>query len=463
MTTMNTPAHGCGGAGVSHQGNLSPACNPAPFDSKFCAPFRVAARMPLFSAGLNHTTAPIETRERLAFPVGQVLPALASLGEVEGMRERVIVSTCNRTEIYWASDTETAEPVIQWFCDWHRQSPEALRPMLYAYQDARAVQHLLRVAAGLDSMVVGEPQILGQIKDAYREAVDSGHAGGLLSRLFQRVFAAAKRIRTETRIGANPVSVAYASVSLAHQIFADFPEHTALLIGAGQTVELAARHLHEHGLGRMIIANRTLERAREIARPFSAYAITLEEIPAHLAEADIVISSTASNTPVLLCETVAAALRKRRHRPMFMVDIAVPRDIEASTGELEDVYLYSIDDLQGIIQDNMQARREAATQAEAIVDEEASRFMDWLDAADAIHTIRRLRGQGEQSRRQVMERARRRLARGEDPEQVLEYVTWSLTNKLLHRPSRRLRDAGLKRDDHIVEMARWLYGMDDDD
>jgi len=419
--------------------------------------------MPLLSAGLNHTTAPVETRERLSFAPDQIAAALHSLGELGGVHERVIVSTCNRTEIYCLCEHPTADEVIAWFCNYH-QIPEAeLRPMLYAYQGQRAVEHLMRVAAGLDSMVVGEAQILGQIKQAYREASKANAAGGALSRLFQHTFATAKRIRTETRIGANPVSVASTAVNLAHQFFDDFPEHTAMLIGAGQTVELAARHLHEHGLGRMIIANRTLHNARELARPFNAYAITLDEIPAHLAEADIVISSTASNTPILNRTTLAEAVRSRRHRPVLAVDIAVPRDIEASAGDLDDVYLYSIDDLQRIIQDNLAGRREAANLAGEIISQEAGRFVAWLEAADAIDTIRRLRGQAAASRRQVLERAYRRLARGEDPEAVLDYLAHTLTNKLLHRPSQQLREAGMARDEKTIHAARRLYGIDDGD
>lgn len=419
--------------------------------------------MPLLSAGLNHTTAPVETRERLSFAPQQIAAALDSLGHIAGVHERVIVSTCNRTEIYCLCEHPTAEQVIAWFCDYHRLPVTELRPMLYAFQDQRAVEHLMRVACGLDSMVVGEAQILGQIKQAYREASEAGATGGALSRLFQHTFATAKRIRTETRIGANPVSVASTAINLAHQFFAAFPDHTAMLIGAGQTIELAARHLHEHGLGRMIIANRTPARARELARPFNAYAIGLEEIPAHLAEADIVISSTASTVPVVNRETVAAAVRKRRHQPMFMVDVAVPRDIEASAGELDDVYLYSIDDLQRIIHDNLAGRREAATLAGEIIEEEARRFVAWLEAADAIHTIRRLRGQGEAARRQVLERARQRLARGEDPEAVLEYLAHTLTNKLLHRPSQQLREAGMTRDEDLIRNARRLFGISDGD
>ncbi len=419
--------------------------------------------MPLLSAGLNHTTAPVDTRERLSFAPDQIAVALQSLGEINGVHERVIVSTCNRTEIYCVCEHPTANEVIAWFCDYHRIPEAKLRPMLYAHQGRRAVEHLMRVAAGLDSMVVGEAQILGQIKQAYRQASELGAAGGALSRLFQHTFATAKRIRTETRIGANPVSVASTAISLAHQFFDDFPEHTAMLIGAGQTIELAARHLHEHGLGRMIIANRPLARARELARPFNAYAITLEEIPAHLAEADIVISSTASSTTVLPRATLGEAVRSRRHRPILAVDLAVPRDIEAGAGDLDDVYLYSIDDLQGIIRGNLAGRHEAAAMAAEIIEQEALRFVAWLEAADAIDTIRRLRGQGEAARRLVLERARRRLARGENPEAVIEYLAHTLTNKLLHRPSEQLREAGMARDKDTILAARQLFGINDGD
>jgi glutamyl-tRNA reductase len=320
---------------------------------------------------------------------------------------------------------------------------------------------MLRVASGLDSMVLGEPQILGQMKDAYSAATEAGTVGKLLSKLFQHTFSVAKQVRTDTAIGSSPVSVAFAAVSLARQIFGDLNGLTALLIGAGETIELAARHLHENNVGRMIIANRTLARAQTLAAEFDAYAISLGDIPAHLAEADVIISSTASQLPILGKGSVERALKLRKHKPMFMVDIAVPRDIEPEVDELDDVYLYSVDDLKDIIEENMASRREAARQAEEIIDTQVSHFMSWLQSLDAVDTLRAYRESAELQRDEMLNKARARLACGNDPEQVIQELATQLTNKLIHQPSVQMRQASMNGRQELLDAARELFSLDD--
>jgi glutamyl-tRNA reductase len=304
---------------------------------------------------------------------------------------------------------------------------------------------------------LGEPQILGQIKDAYMAATTAGTMGGLLDRLFQHTFSVAKQIRTDTAIGASAVSVAFAAVSLAKQIFSEFPEHTALLIGAGETIELAARHLHQNNIGRMIIANRTVENAHTLAEDFGAYAISLPEITKHLAEADIVISSTASPLPVLGKGTVESALKKRRHQPIFMVDIAVPRDIEVEVGNLNDVYLYTVDDMQEVIDENMRSRKEAAEQAMEIVELHTEEFMGWLRSMDAAGMIQDYRRKAERIRNEVLQRALKQLQSGKSPEEALTFLAHSLTNKLLHTPSTQIRRAGFEGEKALLEAANTLF------
>ncbi|WP_292363503.1 glutamyl-tRNA reductase, partial [Methylophaga sp. UBA1464] len=310
--------------------------------------------MHLVTYGINHTTAPVAVREKLSFDADKLPLALASLMLNDSVIEAVIVSTCNRTEIYCHLDEDYDNSVLLWLHNFQQQDATALQSYLYHYEGADAVRHLFRVASGLDSLVLGEPQILGQLKTAYTQALNAKALGKSLGRLFQHAFAVAKQVRTDTAIGNSPVSVAFAAVSLAKQIFSNLAESTALLIGAGETIELVARHLFDNGIKRLIIANRTVERAHMLATSVNGYAISLSEIPAHLAEADIVISSTASQLPILGKGTVESALKQRKRRPIFMVDIAVPRDIEAEVGQLEDIYLYTVDDLHDIIEENLQ-------------------------------------------------------------------------------------------------------------
>ena len=421
--------------------------------------------MSLLAFGVNHTTAPVELREKLCFGTEVVPDALTQLTGECGVQEAAILSTCNRTEIYCSLDildSYSEQKPIEWFSEYHGMKQEQLHPFLYKYPDANAVKHVLRVASGLDSMVLGEPQVLGQLKNAYQTALKTGSIGKLLSRLFQHSFMVAKQIRSSTMIGTHPVSVAFAAVRLAQQIFGNLSGQTALLIGAGDTIELAARHLHENGLKRMIIANRTLERSQHLANEFSAYAITLADIPHHLAEADIVISSTASQLPILGKGAIERAIKLRKHRPIFMLDIAVPRDIEPEAGELEDVYLYTVDDLKDVIQENMRNRKQAALQAEEIIDTQVMHFMDWVNSLDAVSTIRALRDQAYSIQDEVYRNAQMKLHAGVDPEKVLQEVTRSLTNKLIHSPSIQLRSAGANGRDDLLSAAQEIFNLNTD-
>ena len=415
--------------------------------------------MPLIALGINHRTAPVDIRERVVFPAERLPEALRALASLPTVQEAAILSTCNRTELYCGLEGEDDSALIGWLCNYHHLRPDDLKPYLYIYPDEAAVRHMFRVAAGLDSMVLGEPQILGQMKTAYQSAIDAGTLNTQLGKLFQHTFTVAKQIRTDTAIGASPVSVAFAAVSLARQIFGDLSKQTALLIGAGETIELAARHLADHKLGRMIVANRTVERAHTLAAEFNGYAIALSEMPVHLAEADIVISSTASQLPILGKGTVERALKKRKHRPIFMVDIAVPRDIEAEVAQLDDIYLYTVDDLQEVIQENLKSRQEAAMQAEEIIDVQCTHFTGWLRSLDAVSTIRDFRTQADATRDDVLDKARQLLVQGKDAEQVMQFLAHTLTNKLIHTPSANLRQAGFDGRADLIQAARELLGL----
>ncbi len=411
--------------------------------------------MSLVVLGLNHRTAPIEVRERIVFDASRLPGALASLRALPGLGECVIVSTCNRTELYCIG--EGAGPRIR---DWLAASSGgigSLADCLYHIEGADAVRHLFSVAAGLDSLILGEPQILGQLKDAYRAAQAAGTAGAELNRLFQTTFSVAKRVRSETAIGASAVSAASAGIQLARRIFTGFEGHTALLVGAGEMISLAARHLHAQKIGRMIIANRSLSRAERIAGGLQASAILIEALAAHLPQADIVISSTARPGFVIGLDTVREALVARRHRPIFMLDLAVPRDIDPRVGMLEDVYLYTIDDLRDVVDTNMKARQAEAESARRIIDEDVQRFLASQKVRDAAPMIRELRGQAEAARDQTLEQARRMLAAGQDPGAVIEYLAATLTNRLLHAPSAALREAAETGDESLAAAAAQLF------
>jgi len=392
--------------------------------------------MSLFTLGLNHHTAPLEVRERVVFHVERVREALADMKRGFA-REAAILSTCNRTELYFAADRP--DTVAEWLANYHRLQPGELSPFLYTHPDDRAVRHAFRVAAGLDSMVLGEPQILGQMKEAVRTAESAGTLGTLLHQLFQRSFAVAKEVRTTTSIGAASVSMAAASVKLAARIFPSLKDQKVLFIGAGEMIDLCATHFAAQAPARLAVANRTLERASRLARRINGQAIELKVLADQLAEYDIVVSCTASSLPILGKGLVERALRARRHRPMFMVDLAVPRDIEQEVAELDDVFLYTVDDLAQIVSENRDARRSAVEQAEVIIDAQVGQFMRWMGGRARVPLIRALRDQAEDLRRQEVDRALKLLARGEPAERVVETLSQGLTNKLLHAPTQALK------------------------
>ncbi len=416
--------------------------------------------MALLAVGVNHKTAPVDIRERVSFAPERLADALKDLTSCPQVQEAAILSTCNRTELVChGKDDDSSNTIIDWFESYHKLKADEVRPYIYVHPQQQAIRHVLRVASGLDSLILGEPQILGQIKDAYSKAEQAGTIGKMLNRLFQHTFSVAKQVRTDTAIGSSPVSVAFAAVSLSKQIFSDMEKHTALLIGAGETIELAARHLHASGVGRIIIANRTVEKAHALAEEFDGYAIALKEIPAHLAEADIVISSTASQLPILGKGAVETAIKQRKHRPVLMIDIAVPRDIESQVGDLEDVYLYTVDDLQEIIQEGLKSRQEAAKQAEEIIDTQTAHFMGWIQAQGSVDLIRQFREQATAIRESEVEKALRQITNGDNAEKVLQKLAHNLTNKLTHAPTSQMRLAGHEGRNDILLAARQLFEL----
>ncbi len=420
--------------------------------------------MPLATLGLSHKSAPVDVRERVVFGDERRPGAIQELLALPGVEEAALISTCNRTEIHASLAADTPVGVLQqWLESSHGLAAGSLSDYLYVHRDEAMVVHLLTVAAGLDSLVLGEPQILGQVKDAYHGAAAVGGVRQTVGRLFQHAFAVAKEVRTRTEIGSHPVSVAYAAVSLARQICGDMKRRAALLTGAGETIELTARHLRELGVKRLIIANRSPERAQRLAARHGGEAADLEAIPGHLPQVDIIVASTASSTPILSRGSVKHALRQRKHRPMSLVDIAVPRDIEPAVSTLPDVYLYTIDDLREVIDDSLRSRQAAAEQALTIVQLQARRFMEWLRTRDAVDGIRSLRQQAETTRQAVLERARRRLAAGEAPEAVMDFLSQALTRKLLHAPTVGLREAARTGDREVIEASRRILGLDADD
>jgi glutamyl-tRNA reductase len=398
--------------------------------------------MAIVALGLNHQTAPLAIRERVVFHVERLGDALAEAKRLLAP-EAAILSTCNRTELYLCGELEGGrrDAATEWLAKYHRFEAAELAKYLYTLPREQAVRHAFRVASGLDSMVLGEPEILGQMKAAARSAEAAGTLGLVLGKLFQRSFAVAKEVRSTTRVGANSVSMAAAAVKLAARIFPSLKDQKVLFIGAGEMIELCATHFAAQGPARITVANRTLERAQGLAHRFNGRAIELRELAGCLHEHDIVVSCTASSLPILGKGLVERALKARRHLPMFMVDLAVPRDIEPEVGELDDVFLYTLDDLQAIVQDNLDARRSAVEQAEAIIETQVGQFMHWMQARESVPLIRMLRDQAEDARRHELERALKLLARGEEPKQVLEALSQGLTNKLMHAPTQALNEA----------------------
>lgn len=421
--------------------------------------------MNLIALGINHNSAAVEVRERVAFAPEQVSEALADACAEAGIDEVVILSTCNRTEIYAIAPANNdlaakAAQLIGWMANYHHLSAEDLRHSAYHYESQQALAHIMQVASGLDSMVLGEPQIFGQLKSAFAVASQAGTVGSELGRLFQRVFSIAKRVRTDTAIGENPVSVAYAAVDLAGHIFSDMSSCQALLVGAGETIELVARHLIEAGVSKIVIANRTLGRARELAQQFGAEAVLLAEIPDQLPAADIVITSTGSQLPILGKGAVEQAIKARKHRPMLMVDIAVPRDIEAQVGELRDVYLYTVDDLREIVDQNLRSRQDEARKADVIIADGVKGYLEDIRRLGAVDLVKDYRRMAEQLRQQELGRAVRSLNRGADPEEVLAQFSRGLTNKLIHAPTAGLKQVSVDGQREQLAVARRLLGIE---
>lgn len=415
--------------------------------------------MAFIALGINHKTASVAVRERVAFSPDRLTDALRELCREAGAREAAILSTCNRSELYLEMELGQEQAVIEWLANYHGLQAEDLHSCAYTHTHDQAVRHMMRVACGLDSLVLGEPQILGQIKSSYAVAREAGTLGPLLGRLFQATFSTAKTVRTDTAIGENPVSVAYAAVSLAKQIFSDLSQSQALLIGAGETITLVARHLHEQGLKNIVVANRTMERAALLTEEFGAKAVLLSEIPDALINSDIVISSTASQLPILGKGAVERALKLRKHKPIFMVDIAVPRDIEPQVGELDDVYLYTVDDLHEVVSENLKSRQGAAKAAEDLVVQGTSDFMQRLRELEAVDVLRSYRQQGEQLRDEELEKALRSLANGTNAEDALAQLARGLTNKLLHTPSVQLKRLSADGRHEALAVAQELFGL----
>lgn len=418
--------------------------------------------MTLLALGINHKTAPVSLRERVTFSPDTLDQALESLLSQPMVQGGVVLSTCNRTELYLSVEEQDNlhDKLVRWLCDYHHLDEEEVRNSLYWHHDNDAVSHLMRVASGLDSLVLGEPQILGQVKKAFADS-GRGHANASeLERMFQKSFSVAKRVRTETDIGASAVSVAFAACTLARQIFESLSTVTVMLVGAGETIELAARHLREHNVQKMIIANRTRERAQRLADEVGAEVIGLGDIDERLKDADIIISSTASPLPIIGKGMMERALKARRNQPMLLVDIAVPRDVEPEVGKLANAYLYSVDDLQSIIQHNLAQRKAAAVQAESIVKQEACEFMAWLRAQSVSETIREYRAQAEQVREELTSKALAALRTGGDAEAIMQDLARKLTNRLIHTPTKSLQQAARDGDDERLHILRNSLGLE---
>ncbi|PJE79709.1 Glutamyl-tRNA reductase [invertebrate metagenome] len=417
--------------------------------------------MSYLTAGINHKTAPVSLREQLVFPPAELPQALKSARDFLETREVAILSTCNRTEMYCTRHMDHRR-VLQWLSDYHHIQYTRLPEHTYFYCEQEAVRHIMRVASGLDSMILGEPQILGQLKTAYTIAQDAGTTGSLLSRLFQSSFTTAKQVRTETAIGQQPVSIAYAATRLAQRIFADLSDNTVLLIGAGETIELVARHFYKQGIQRIIVANRSLSHAKRLAAQFNGSAIPLSALPDTVQHADIIVSSTASPVPILGKGAVEKALKARRHRPIFMIDIAVPRDIEPEVAELPDVFLYTVDDLHNVIENNLKKRQEAANQAENVVEQSSREFMNQLQSLSAVSILRQYRDNIEVIRDGEVKKAMHYLGKGASPEQALTMLARSITNKIMHTPSIQLKKAAGEGHQDQLQWATELLGIDDE-
>lgn len=410
--------------------------------------------MQLYVIGVNHTTAPIQIREHVAFDSEHLGSALHEL-TLSGASEAAILSTCNRTELYCSTDDP--QKALDWLSQYHHLEKDAIAPYIYTLPNDEAVKHAFRVASGLDSMVLGEPQILGQFKQSVKIAQDAGTLGTLLHKLFQRTFEVAKEVRTNTDIGANSISMAAAAVKLAQRIFGDISEQKVLFIGAGEMIELCADHFAAQKPKSMTIANRTIERGSNLAQKINGHAILLNDLPAHFADFDIVVTSTASQLPIIGLGMVETAIKARRHRPIFMVDLAVPRDIEHEVAELDDIFLYTVDDLSQVVSDGIENRQLAAVEAETIVANRVENFMQWFKKRDAVPTIKALRDQFDALRKMETEKALKQLQKGESPEKVLEALSIALSNKFLHAPSHALNQSHGEEHAKLEDTLKQLY------
>lgn len=420
--------------------------------------------MQLLTIGINHHTAPVALRERVAFPLEAIEPALGAwrtlwAGRASlGAPEAAILSTCNRTELYCATDDRAPrEAAIEWFAGYHGMDATELAPHVYVLPQSEAARHAFRVASGLDSMVLGETQILGQMKDAVRAASDAGALGTYLNQLFQRTFAVAKEVRATTAVGAQSVSMAAAAVRLAQRIFDTVSNQRVLFIGAGEMIELCATHFAAQSPRELVVANRTAERGAKLAERFRGHSIPLAELPARMHEFDIIVSCTASTLPIIGLGAMERAVKARRRRPIFIVDLAVPRDVEPEVAKLPDVFLYTVDDLGAIVREGNASRQAAVAEAEAIIETRVQQFMQWLDARSVVPVIRHMHTQADALRRAELERAHKMLARGDDPAAVLEAMSLSLTNKLIHGPTHALNRASSDDRATLVELLGGVY------
>ncbi len=421
--------------------------------------------MHLLVVGLSHKTAPIEIRERLTFPAHRQAEALALLVADPAVAEAVIVSTCNRTEIYVlaSADDDGVDAVIDFMAGFHDLDRHELIRSLYITQGEDVVHHLFRVVASLDSMVIGEAQILGQVKEAYDHALAAGATGMALNKLFRQSFEVGKRVRTETEIGENAVSISYAAIELAKKVFDTLTGRTILILGAGKMSELTAKHLVSNGVKSVLVANRTFERAQELADRFNGEAIRYDELYERMHGADIVITSTAATHYVITKEQVASAMRGRGGRPLFLIDIAVPRDIEPAVNELNNVFLYDIDDLSGVVESNLEERMREAGRAERIITEEIASFARWRESLEVVPTVAAIRAKADIIRRSEMEKACKRLGNLSDKDrETIDALTCAIVNKMLHGPTQRLKQAAASKTGYeYVETARHLYGLED--
>ncbi len=407
--------------------------------------------MPVSIFGINHKTAPVDIREKVAFSPDAMAESLRAIKLQASLDEVAIISTCNRMEIVYRSkdhheqDSNIAlksQQIINWLAEYHQLESEKLSQFSYLHSGENAIDHIMSVACGLDSMVLGEPQILGQVKDAYGYANHAGTLGLYLNRLFEQTFSLAKQVRTDTQIGESAVSVAYAAVTLAKRIFSDFSKTNALFIGAGETIELAARHLSRQGVTNINVANRTVERAQKLADEFGGSAYGLSSLPDLVLNADIIVSSTASPVPVIGKGLMEKAIKKRKHWPVFMVDLAVPRDIEPEVAELRDVYLYTVDDMQGVINENIKVREEAANEAKLIIAQHGQKYINWLQSLSSVSLMKDFRSQFEQTKNDELSRALNKIKSGENAEKVMTEMANRLTQKFMHSPSKLIRQAG---------------------